>query len=188
MTSHQLRSLHQLGNLRLAEVSVESRKGANFGAELHRRIFGGRSYLATMRPANETSTTQKRTVLIVGLLSAEDKLPLAAKAPATRRAYRSDFEIFRTWCDEKGTSPLPCPPETVAAFLACEAGSRSSPPLWHGGWPQSAKGIGSPAIPPLRRQRRSRSRYAGINRTLRAAPKRKAPATADKIVARATSA
>src|SRR6478609_8631512 len=45
----------------------------------------------------------------------------AEKAEATRRAYRSDFELFRTWCETKGVSALPAAPAAVAAFLAAEA-------------------------------------------------------------------
>jgi hypothetical protein len=44
----------------------------------------------------------------------------AEKAVATRRAYRSDFEIFRAWCAERRTNALPATPEAVAAFLAHE--------------------------------------------------------------------
>jgi hypothetical protein len=32
------------------------------------------------------------------------------KAPATRAAYRSDFAMFRKWCQGKGVSPLPASP------------------------------------------------------------------------------
>ncbi len=42
------------------------------------------------------------------------------KAKATRRAYRSDFEIFRAWCTARGVSALPATAESVAAFLARE--------------------------------------------------------------------
>jgi hypothetical protein len=31
----------------------------------------------------------------------------AEKAEATRRAYRSDFEIFRSWCLARGVTALP---------------------------------------------------------------------------------
>ena len=51
----------------------------------------------------------------------------AEKAPTTRRAYGTDFAIFRTWCAERGADPLPATPETVAAFLASEAGRRVRP-------------------------------------------------------------
>jgi hypothetical protein len=47
---------------------------------------------------------------------------------ATRAAYRSDFAMFRAWCEGKGVSALPASPATVAAFLAHEAdrGSRAA--------------------------------------------------------------
>jgi site-specific recombinase XerC len=45
----------------------------------------------------------------------------AEKAASTRRAYRSDFDLFRTWCAAKGVDALPAWPETIAAFLAAEA-------------------------------------------------------------------
>src|SRR4051812_25619449 len=52
----------------------------------------------------------------------------AEKATATHRAYHSDFAIFSAWCAERGLSPLPSNPESVAAFLAGEAerGSKAS--------------------------------------------------------------
>ncbi len=42
----------------------------------------------------------------------------AAKAPSTRRAYRSDWADFVRWSDEHGLDPLPCKPESVALYLA----------------------------------------------------------------------
>ena len=45
----------------------------------------------------------------------------AEKSAATRRAYRSDFDQFRSWCQAKGVPALPAEPKTVAAFLAAEA-------------------------------------------------------------------
>lgn len=42
-------------------------------------------------------------------------------APATRRAYQSDWTHFSTWCDAKRLAPLPASGETVAAYLAAEA-------------------------------------------------------------------
>jgi hypothetical protein len=45
----------------------------------------------------------------------------AEKAAATRRAYGTDFLIFRTWCEERQVEVLPASPATVAAFLAHEA-------------------------------------------------------------------
>jgi site-specific recombinase XerD len=45
----------------------------------------------------------------------------AEKSAATRRAYRSDFDLFRAWCETRMVSHLPASPESVAAFLAAEA-------------------------------------------------------------------
>jgi integrase len=42
----------------------------------------------------------------------------AAKAPNTRKAYRSDWNDFTAWCEDHGLSPLPAAPETVALYLS----------------------------------------------------------------------
>jgi site-specific recombinase XerD len=39
----------------------------------------------------------------------------------TKRAYASDWAMFKDWCDEKGVCPLPAHPASVAAFLADES-------------------------------------------------------------------
>ena len=41
----------------------------------------------------------------------------AAKAPATLRAYRSDWAHFQAWCGAHGADALPASPETVALYL-----------------------------------------------------------------------
>ena len=45
----------------------------------------------------------------------------AAKAASTLRAYRSDWEHFRSWCEQHVLCPLPASPETVALYLAALA-------------------------------------------------------------------
>ncbi len=47
---------------------------------------------------------------------------LAAKAPSTLRAYRSDWQHFTTWCSNREVRALPASPETVALYLAALAG------------------------------------------------------------------
>ena len=54
------------------------------------------------------------------LVSAVD-LAHAEKSVSTRKAYGTDFRLFRAWCDAKGVSSLPAAPETVAAYIAAEA-------------------------------------------------------------------
>lgn len=41
-----------------------------------------------------------------------------AKSPATRRAYRSAWAAFESWCQSVGRASLPATPATVAMYLA----------------------------------------------------------------------
>ena len=107
----------------------------------------------------------------------------AEKAEATRRAYRSDFALFRSWCEAKRVPALPAAPEAVAAFLAAEAGR---------GTKSSTIGRRLAAIryahklaghePPTNSEA-VKAALRGIRRTFGSAPARKAPATADNILA-----
>src|SRR3981081_447418 len=54
-------------------------------------------------------------------LAAAIDLAKAEKASSTRKAYGTDFRLFKVYCDAKGVSALPASPETVAAYLATEA-------------------------------------------------------------------
>src|ERR1700739_1807081 len=60
-------------------------------------------------------------------LTAAVDLAKAEKAASTRKAYGTDFRLFKAWCEVKGVSPLPASPETVAAFLAAETGEGTKP-------------------------------------------------------------
>src|SRR6476661_5548502 len=83
----------------------------------------------------QASDLADRQAHIPARLPAGESLPLPAateyaraeKAAATRRAYRTDFEIFRAWCAERRVSALPASPESVAAFLAHEAERQARP-------------------------------------------------------------
>src|ERR1035438_2064671 len=50
----------------------------------------------------------------------------AAKAPATLRAYRADFEDFTRFCEEHNLPHLPATPTTVALYIADRASSLRS--------------------------------------------------------------
>lgn len=41
----------------------------------------------------------------------------AAKAESTRRAYRSDWRHFESWCQDRSLAALPATPETVALYI-----------------------------------------------------------------------
>jgi len=107
----------------------------------------------------------------------------AEKASATRRAYNSDFQIFSAWCAERAASALPATPAAVAAFLAWEA-ERGTKPSTIGRRLAAIRYAHKLAALPLPTDdERVRATVRGIRRTHGAAPDRKAPATADKILA-----
>jgi hypothetical protein len=54
-----------------------------------------------------------------------------ALAPATLRAYRSDWQHFCAWCRGAGWTPLPADPATVGAYLASLAASHTSSNIEH---------------------------------------------------------
>ena len=109
----------------------------------------------------------------------------AEKAPATRKAYGSDFAIFQGWCEKRGLNALPATPKSVAAFLAVETSSGVRP---------STIGRRVAAIryahklaghePPTASET-VKATVRGIRRSVGTAATRKAPATADKVRAMA---
>ena len=107
------------------------------------------------------------------------------KAASTRRAYRSDFRIFQAWCEDRGVSSLPAAAETVAAFLASdvEAGSRPSTLGRRVSAIRYAHKLAG--HPPPTDDERVKATMRGIRRTVGTAPRKKTPATAERIVAMA---
>jgi integrase len=110
------------------------------------------------------------------------------KAAATRRAYRSDFRIFEAWCRSHGVNALPAPPESVAAFLAhdVENGSRPSTlgrRLAAIRYAHKLAGHDAPTD-----DERVKATMRGIRRSLGTALRKKAPATAERIISMALAA
>jgi len=108
----------------------------------------------------------------------------AEKAAATRKAYRSDFELFRTWCEGRRVSALPAAPETVAAFLAAEAarGIKASSIGRRVAAIRYAHKLAGHDDPPTNSEA-VKATVRGIRRTIGAGKVRKAPATAEKVIA-----
>jgi site-specific recombinase XerD len=114
-------------------------------------------------------------------LTAAIDLAKAEKAVSTRRAYGTDFRLFKAWCEAKGVFPLPASPETVAAFLAAETGEGTKPStlarrvaairyahkLAHLDTPTDSEAV--------------KATLRGIRRTVGAAKVRKAPAVAATV-------
>jgi site-specific recombinase XerC len=121
-------------------------------------------------------------------LAAAVDLAKAEKALSTRKAYGTDFRIFREWCDGKDVSSLPARPETVAAFLAAQTGNGTKPStlsrrvaairyahkLAHLDTPTDSEAV--------------KATLRGIRRTVGSAKVRKAPAVAAKVRAMVTLA
>jgi site-specific recombinase XerD len=113
-------------------------------------------------------------------LTAAVDLAKAEKALSTRKAYGTDFRLFKVWCEAKGVSALPASPETVAAFLASEsktakpstlgrrvAAIRYAHKLAHLDTPTDSEAV--------------KATLRGIRRTFGGARIRKAPAVAAKV-------
>jgi site-specific recombinase XerD len=109
----------------------------------------------------------------------------AEKAEATRRAYRSDFEIFRSWCSERGAGALPAAPEAVAAFLAHEAERRIRPSTIGRRVAAIRYAHKLAGLPLPTDDERVRATMRGIRRSLGTARAKKTPATVERIVAMA---
>jgi site-specific recombinase XerD len=110
------------------------------------------------------------------------------KAETTRRAYGADFDAFVVWCSSRQVSAMPATPETIAGFLAAEA-ARGIKPSSIGRrvaairYAHKLSGIGEPPT----NSEIVKATVRGIRRTVGAAQVRKAPATADKVVAMVTA-
>jgi site-specific recombinase XerD len=110
------------------------------------------------------------------------------KAAATRRAYQSDFRIFEAWCRGRDVSALPATPETIAAFLAHDVENGTRPSTLGrrvAAIRYAHKLAGHPAPTD---DKRVKATMRGIRRSLGTAPRKKAPATAERIISMALAA
>ena len=107
----------------------------------------------------------------------------AEKALNTRRAYRSDFATFQTWCAARGVSALPATAEIVGAFIGAEAdrGVKASSigrRLAAIGYAHRLAKLPSPT-----EVEAVRAVMRGIRHTIGTAKAPKAPATNDRLLA-----
>ena len=122
---------------------------------------------ATLRPEIESASEYAR----------------AEKAVATRRAYRSDFALFRSWCQAKRVPAVPAAPEAVAAFLAAEADRGAKVATISRRLAAIRYAHKLAGHEPPTNSEAVKATLRGIRRTAGSAPVRKAPATADKVLA-----
>jgi site-specific recombinase XerD len=105
----------------------------------------------------------------------------AEKSPATRRAYRSDFDSFRKWCAARKLNALPATPFTLATFLATEARRGIRPSTLE----RRSSGIRYAHIlaghEPPGQSEAVKATMRGIRRAIGTAANRKEPITAERI-------
>jgi site-specific recombinase XerD len=114
-------------------------------------------------------------------LTAAVDLAKAEKAISTRKAYGTDFRLFKAWCDGKGVSALPASPETVAAFLAHEAGNGTKPSTLGRRVAAIRYAYKLANLDTPTDSEAVKATLRGIRRTVGAAKTRKAPAVAAKV-------
>ncbi len=114
-------------------------------------------------------------------IAAAADFALAALAPATRRAYRSDFARFTAWCRRRGLVELPAEPETAAVFLASEAAAGLKPATIARRAAAIRYAHGLDRKEPPTNTEAVRATVRGIRRRTGTAPERKIAATAPLI-------
>ena len=159
--------------------------GSNFGADMSTNL--------TRVAAGQTSGSS----VLMGQVAPNPDLSedvsratdyaIAEKAEASRRAYASDFAIFSGWCAQRGAASLPASPVTVSAFLGFQAsqGVRPSTLGRRMAAIRYAHKLADHAAPTD--DERVKATMRGIRRSLGTAPRRKAPATADRLIAMANT-
>ncbi|MBN9013547.1 MAG: tyrosine-type recombinase/integrase [Rhizobiales bacterium] len=115
-------------------------------------------------------------------LSDAVELAKAEKSPATRRAYGTDFRLFREWCEAKGVEALAASPETVAAFLAADMATGTKPSTLGRRVAAIRYAHKLAGLPTPTDAETVTATLRGIRRTVGAAKVKKAPATAGKII------
>ena len=118
----------------------------------------------------------------------EAELDVAADYARSEKALRPDgptratFEIFSAWCAERDLSALPASPESAAAFLAGEAqrGTNAGTIGRRVAAIRYAHKLAGHPVPTD--DERVRATVRGIRRTIGAAPIKKQPALAERIV------
>jgi site-specific recombinase XerD len=107
----------------------------------------------------------------------------AEKSDATRKAYRSDFEHFTTWCNSRALAPLPASIETAAAYLAhlADSGLKASTITRRVAAITYAHRLAG--LPPPTAAEPVKAVLRGIRRRIGTAVERKAPVTARAIAA-----
>ncbi len=103
-------------------------------------------------------------------------------SPTTRRAYKSDFKVFKAWCTSHGVSSYPAEPEVISTFISAQAleGLKASTITRRIAAIRYIHLLGG--LEPPTNSEIVRATLKGIRRTLGTSPSQKAAATADLII------
>jgi site-specific recombinase XerD len=98
-----------------------------------------------------------------------------ARSRNTIRGYRSSFKQFRLWCETARLSAMPAAPETIALYLAAQAGRIKAGTLAHhlAAIAKAHKSAGHPS--PIRDNQLICETFKGIKRVHGSAQTQKAP-------------
>lgn len=149
-----------------------------------RKLFGGRNHMDSRAIVSAPAVGELASPIEDEIERAAD-YARAEKSIATRKAYMSDFRHFGLWAQRRDLGIVPAFPETVAAYLADQAshgakpstlGRRCAAIQYMHGLGDHPKPIADPRVKAVMR---------GIRRTHGTAPKRTAPATAERVIAMA---
>src|ERR1700722_7006702 len=92
----------------------------NTGTALKReKLLGATMPTVQISPVSSSADLER-------LIKAANRFIHSAKAPATVKAYRSDWRDFEAWCHQHRLTPLPATPETVALYIADRAATLQS--------------------------------------------------------------
>lgn len=104
-----------------------------------------------------------------------------SRSPATRKAYATDWQTFSAWCSARHLEPLPAHPTTVALFLADEAANGLKPSTINRRAAAIRYAHKLRGLPIPTGATEVSEVLTGIRRVHGTAPRRVAPATADRI-------
>jgi site-specific recombinase XerD len=105
------------------------------------------------------------------------------KSDNTRRAYRSDWDSFTTWCEAQDLQPLPATPAAVARYLAHLADADLAPSSIERRRAAIRYAHKAAGHEPPTNSEAVKATMRGIRRTKKRATVRKAPAVAAAIAA-----
>lgn len=121
------------------------------------------------------------SVAMSDAMAAADEYAAAAEAPATRRAYISDFSTFRAWCEQNFLQPMPAQPEVIAAYISARARAEAKPSSIQRAVAAIRYAHKTAGYEPPTNSELVKRTMRGIRRTSGAAPERKKAATADIV-------